>query len=106
MYFNYLSSKIYYEKIGYSNKTLIILPGWGDNRKTFSSIIKKLKDKFTIYIFDYPGFGNSSIPNKDLTIYNYAEIIITFMNKNKIEKPILNFKKDQYVGDWFSCSFI
>ena len=27
-------------------------------------------------------------------------------NKNKIEKPILNFKKDQYVGDWFSCSFI
>lgn len=22
-------------------------------------------------------------------------------NKNKIEKPILNFKKDQYVGDWF-----
>lgn len=87
MYFNYLSSKIYYEKIGNSNKTLIILPGWGDNRKTFSSIIKKLKDKFTIYIFDYPGFGNSSIPNKDLTIYNYAEIIIAFMNKNKIENP-------------------
>ena len=27
-------------------------------------------------------------------------------NKNKIEKPILNFKKDQYVDDWFSCSFI
>ena len=34
------------------------------------------------------------------------DVTIIDENKNKIEKPILNFKKDQYVGDWFSCSFI
>jgi len=61
MYFNFKSSKIYYEKYGKSNKKLIILPGWGDNRKTFNNIINKFKEKYEIYIFDYPGFGLSEI---------------------------------------------
>lgn len=89
MYFNYRSNKIYFEKFGNKKETLIILPGWGDNRKTFKNIIDNLKEKFTIYIFDYPGFGKSSIPKEELTIYNYAEIIIKFMNKNNIINPII-----------------
>ena len=89
MYFTYNSNKIFYEKFGNKKQVIMILPGWGDNRKTFYNIINNLKDRFTIYIFDYPGFGNSEIPNSDLDIYNYAEIIISFMNKQKIKKPIL-----------------
>lgn len=88
MYFKYNEQKIYYEKIGNSNNTILIFPGWGDNRSTFKNIIDSLKDKYTIYIFDYPGFGNSNITNKDLTIYDYAEIFINFMNEFNIEIPI------------------
>lgn len=89
MYFNYKENKIYYEKYGNKKQNLIILPGWGDNRKTFYNIIDNLKDEFSIYIFDYPGFGKSPLPKQDLTIYNYAEIIIEFMKQNKIKNPIV-----------------
>ncbi len=89
MYFVTKYSKLYYEKYGNSNKKLLILPGWGDNRKTFFNIINNLKDKYEIYIIDYPGFGKSTFKNIDMTIYDYAEIINTFMIKNKIINPII-----------------
>ena len=40
MYFNLnKKDKIYFEKIGNSNKTILILPGWGNTRETFKYII-------------------------------------------------------------------
>lgn len=89
MYINYLNNFIYYEKYGNGKKTIIILPGWGDNRKTFYHIINNFKKDFTIYIFDYPGFGNSKLPNTTFDIYDYAKIIIKFMNDNSIDNPII-----------------
>ncbi len=91
MIYNYNENiSIYYEKYGKSKKnSIIIFPGWGDNRKTFDSIIKALKDTYTIYIFDYPGFGKSTIKNETLTIYNYAEIFRNFMKDNNIKNPIV-----------------
>lgn len=79
----------YYEKYGNSNKVLMILPGWGDTRKTFNFLINCLKDKYTIYIFDYPGFGNSKFPNKELTIYDYALYIKNFIKENNISNPYI-----------------
>jgi len=79
----------YYEKYGNSKKTLIILPGWGDTRKTFNYLVNNLKDKFTIYIFDYPGFGNSIFPNKELTIDDYAIYIRNFIKENNISNPYI-----------------
>ncbi len=83
------NKNFYFEKYGNNNKTLIILPGWGETRKTFDYLIGNLKDKFTIYIFDYPGFGKSKFPNYPLTIYDYAEYIKTFIKNNNIENPYI-----------------
>ena len=80
MYYNHENYSIYYEKYGDKEKNIIILPGWGDTRKTFYNIINNLKENYTVYIFDYPGFGNSIFPNKDLTIFDYANIIRNFLN--------------------------
>lgn len=89
MYFKSNNIKIYYEKYGNTNKTILILPGWGDTRETFNQIINSFKDNYTIYILDYPGFGKSPIPKKTLTIYDYTEIIYNFLNKNKINNPLI-----------------
>ena len=78
-----------YKKYGNSKKTIIILPGWGDTRKTFEYYINNLKDKYTIYIFDYPGFGESIFPNYSLTIYDYAKYIKDFLNEKKINNPYI-----------------
>ena len=89
MYFKYDGITIYYEKYGTNNKSIIILPGWGDTRKTFNYMINFLKEYFTVYILDYPGFGNSIFPNKDLTIYDYTLLINEWINELNIKDPIL-----------------
>ncbi|MBQ8472181.1 MAG: alpha/beta hydrolase [Bacilli bacterium] len=89
MYITINNINIYYEKYGTKKQTILILPGWGNNRCTFDYLINFLQDYFTIYILDYPGFGNSTFPNKDLNIYDYTELIYKFITKLNIENPIL-----------------
>ncbi|MBO5121526.1 MAG: alpha/beta hydrolase [Bacilli bacterium] len=89
MYLTVKDITIYYEKHGNSKNTILILPGWGNTRETFHHIINNFKNNYTIYILDYPGLGNSPIPNKTLTIYDYTEIIIDFMEKLNIINPII-----------------
>lgn len=89
MYINIDNINIYYMKYGNKQQTILILPGWGDNRKTFDYLINYLKEYFTIYILDYPGFGNSSMPEKDLTIFEYANIINKLIISLNLENPIL-----------------
>lgn len=88
--YKYKDISIYYEVYGNShNKTILILPGWGNTRTTFNNIINLLKDKYKIYIVDYPFFGNSPIPNHELTIYDYSELIYNFIKDNNIIKPVV-----------------
>lgn len=89
MYYNNEFCNLYFEKYGDKKDTLIILPGWGDNRNSFHHIIDYFKDKFTIYIFDYPGFGKTKSPKKEMTIYDYASMINNFIEDYNIENPII-----------------
>lgn len=75
---------LYYEKFGNNKKTILILPGWGDTRKTFDFLIDNLKQEYTIYIFDYPGFGKSTFPNQDMTIYDYKDYFEEFIKEKKL----------------------
>lgn len=89
MYINLNDLTIYYEKFGNKNNSILILPGWGNTRETFHHIINHFKENYTIYILDYPGLGNSPIPNKALTIYDYTELIINFIKELNITNPII-----------------
>ena len=89
MYFTNKNMSIYYQKYGNKEKSILILPGWGDTRNTFINMINYFQNDYSIYILDYPGFGNSKFPKKDLTIYDYAEIIKDFIRKFKITNPII-----------------
>lgn len=87
--YKYNDISIYYETYGNSKKSILILPGWGNTRNTFLNIISLLKDKYKIYIIDYPGFGNSPNPNKELNIYDYSSLIYNFIKDNNINNPII-----------------
>ena len=89
MFYKHKYFNLYYEKYGNKRKTLIILPGWGNTRKTWNNFINIFSEYFTIYIFDYPGFGNSIFPNNDLIIQNYATVFNDFFNDNTINNPII-----------------
>lgn len=89
MYLTIDDITIYYEKYGSSKKTILILPGWGNTSQTFHNIISFFKTNYTIYIIDYPAFGKSPLPNRDLTIYDYATLIQKFLIKENIQNPIV-----------------
>lgn len=89
MNFKVFDFNIYYEKYGNGKNNIIILPGWGNTRSTFNNLIRILKEHYTVYILDYPGFGNSSFPNRDLDIYDYANLIKNFITMNDIDNPII-----------------
>lgn len=89
MYYKNNNSYLYYKKYGNSKKIILILPGWGDTRQTFDYLINCLKENYTIYIIDWPGFGNSDFPNINLTVYDYTNIIISFMKDLNIINPII-----------------
>lgn len=89
MYLTLDNITIYYEKYGNKQKTILILPGWGNTRESFHHIINYFKEDYSIYILDYPALGQSPIPSKTLTIYDYAELIIKFINHNNIKNPII-----------------
>lgn len=89
MYFKSNKINIYYEKYGTEKQVILILPGWGNTRETFANIINYFKNKYTIYILDYPGFGKSKEIKNELTVHDYANLIKDFIQKNNIEKPII-----------------
>lgn len=88
MYYKKNNIKVYYEIFGNNNKKeIIILPGWGNTRNTFYKMVKVLEKDYKIYIFDYPGFGESPYPKKDLNIYDYSNLIKSFIEDNNISNP-------------------
>ena len=89
MIFQSKKLSFYYEKYGKSNKTIVILPGWGNTRKTFDYFINNLKEDYTIYILDYPSFGNSKTPIIELTIEDYTLSIKKWLEKEKINNPTI-----------------
>lgn len=80
---------LHYEKYGNGDENIVILPGFGDTRKTFDYMIDALKKYYTVYIIDFPGFGQSNFPNRDLTIYDYTNLIKDFLTTLNIDNPIL-----------------
>ncbi len=88
MYTKIDSLNIYFQKVG-KGKNLIMLHGWGADVSTFWPIVDLLKEKYTLWLIDLPGFGRSDLPKKVFTISNYAEVIVEFIQKNHIKKPSL-----------------
>lgn len=88
MYLKINGQNLYYQKIG-KGKDLIILHGWKQDVSSFWNIVDFLKNDFTLWLIDLPGFGRSDLPKKTYKLLDYASTIISFIQKNKIRKPTL-----------------
>lgn len=88
MYLTLNGLNIYYQKVG-QGKPLVMLHGWGMDVSTFWPMVDLLKENFCIWLIDLPGFGKSSLPEKVLSISDYAKIIAKFIKEKKISKPTL-----------------
>jgi hydrolase, alpha/beta domain protein len=89
MYITYKGVKLHYEKFGNQKETVIILPGWGKTKDTFKGMINSLRNSYTVYLVDYPGFGKTPFPKKVLTMHDYVGLIITLLDKEQITNPYI-----------------
>lgn len=79
---------IYYEIHG-EGPPLLMLHGWGSHLNNFSALIETYKKDYTVYAFDFPGFGQSKEPETALSIYDYADLTEKFMDALNIPAPTI-----------------
>jgi len=78
-YFTYNDQRIAYEVVG-EGKALVILHGWGSNRRVMMPIAKQLSHLRSCYVLDLPGFGDSNEPAQAWSIDDYADAVEAFIS--------------------------
>jgi len=71
-----------------SKKTIVFLHGWANSSEVFIPLSYYLKNDFSIFAPDLPGFGKSPI-EKPMALKDYADFVCKFIKDNQIEKPII-----------------
>ena len=78
------STYIRYFKIG-KGKPILLLHTFRNRLEYSSELYKLLKKKFTVYVIDLPGFGDSPINSKtDYSIDFFTKSIVDFINQKKL----------------------
>lgn len=73
-----------------SRGDIVILHGWGLSGKTFAPLGESLKKLgYSVRAPDMPGFGDTQMPEKPLTLTDYAKFLDDYLRIHKIEQPIL-----------------
>lgn len=66
-------------------KPLIMLHGWGSSSAVMQSLANRLAQFRSVYLLDFPGFGNSPEPPQPWTIQHYANIVEEWINRTAPE---------------------
>lgn len=70
-------------------KPFVIFHGWGCNKEMFQFLIDHYKNKYKVYAFDLPGFGESLEPTKVMNTEAYCDKMIEAFKLLNIEDPIV-----------------
>ncbi len=77
--------KVHYEIEG-TGKDILLLHGWGACIESFAPVINALKVRRRVVALDFPGFGQSEMPQEEMTVYDYAELTAKWMLKIGLAK--------------------
>lgn len=80
---------VHYIKEGSGNQSVILLHGWGQNTIMMDPVSKHLSSFFTVYNIDFPGFGQSDLPNEPWGVEQYSEMLEKFTLQLNIKNPII-----------------
>lgn len=78
--------KINYDIKG-SGDCVLFLHGWGANFGLFSALMDTVSEKYTAAALDLPGFGESGEPDSPMSVDDYTEFVLSFLNSLSL-RPI------------------
>ncbi len=80
-YLHFKNDQIYYEVHGNaSSKTVLLLNGIMMNTKSWSKVLRTLKDQFQVVLVDFLGQGQSSYLQGSVTSDQHVENLVSLMN--------------------------
>lgn len=79
-----------------AGEAVLLLHGWGQNMQMMQAIEDHLAKDFQVYNLDFPGFGESILPQSAWGVFDYAEFIHEFVLHHQLTNPIL-------IGHSFGC---
>lgn len=83
-------SLVSYYRFGEGKTNLVFLHGWRSNGLVWKDIVDKIDlKKYTIYLLDLPGFGDSPNPKKTFTILDYSNTVSKFIQKLGLKNVII-----------------
>lgn len=75
---------------------VLLLHGWGQNLQMMQAIEDHLAKGFQVYNLDFPGFGQSTLPETAWGVFDYADFIHEFVLAHHITNPMI-------IGHSFGC---
>lgn len=73
-----------YDSNGDSKRTILLLHGWGADRKSLQLFARKFSNNFKVISVDAPGFGESQRPDVAWGLDDYHSWLLEFLAKLKI----------------------
>lgn len=79
----------FYQKLGSTDGPLVLWGhGWGQSHACFLPLAGSLEKSARHILIDFPGFGKSSLPPEDWGTENYADVIASWIKKEKLGPAI------------------
>ncbi len=77
--------------LDHKKPTLIILPGWGGDKKTWDKFIQEVKndDLYNCVCIELPCFGDEPCPKEIWGVEEYADFVKKQIDSLNVENPIL-----------------
>lgn len=71
---------ISYDVVG-QGRPLLLLHGWGSQASVMHRLAVDLSDRYTCYIPDLPGFGESPVPARPWSVDDYVDLVVAFVKQ-------------------------
>jgi len=81
--------EINYFQQGEGDTTLLFLHGWCINGAYWENQVEYFSKKYNVYAIDLPGFGKSKAERINLTIEEYANDVIAFIDTMNLKNVVI-----------------
>ncbi len=72
-------------EVGGQGQPVLLLHGWGGAIESFTPVSNDLRRSYTVYAFDFPGFGESTLPPVPWGSADYAQLTLKLMDRLKLD---------------------